>query len=420
MTLGKKIITLIDSKKKRQIIILYIASMIGVLLGLLSSIVNTRFLKPSDYGDVRLVQNYAQLGATLLYLGYFISGSRLLALSENNQEKRNIRGAMLIIVGASATILFILITFCGLFYLNDGLFLLFIASFPLCIYLLLNNYVSLVAEGDNRAGLLSALKVFPYGCYVPLALFVFSNWGATSNLLMLLQGGTFCIIALSLSVLTKPSFGRFNESFQKLSKESKGYGNQVYMGSLTMIATTYVAGIAIGIFSDDNSSVGFYTLALTVTSPMSLLPMTIGVTYFRDFARFNSIPSKVLKASLLLTIGACLCFIVLIKPLVVWLYTEQYSVVGTFAMWLVIGASIHGLGDLFGRFLMSQGQGGQVRNSSIACGCIKLGGYVGLVYLLGVNGAIITTILADSSYCGLMLFYYLRHVRNNNQLKVNY
>ena len=61
------------SKHKRQIIVLYVSTLLGVLLGVLSSIVNTNALDPIDYGDVRYVQNIINFIATFLLLGYLLS-----------------------------------------------------------------------------------------------------------------------------------------------------------------------------------------------------------------------------------------------------------------------------------------------------------------------------------------------------------
>ena len=46
-----------QSKQKQQVVLLYFTTMVGVVLGVLASVINTRFLSPSDYGDVRYVQN---------------------------------------------------------------------------------------------------------------------------------------------------------------------------------------------------------------------------------------------------------------------------------------------------------------------------------------------------------------------------
>lgn len=47
------------TKQTKQVVILYASTLSGVLLGVVASIINTRFLSPADYGDVRYVQNAA-------------------------------------------------------------------------------------------------------------------------------------------------------------------------------------------------------------------------------------------------------------------------------------------------------------------------------------------------------------------------
>ena len=187
----------------------------------------------------------------------------------------------------------------------------------------------------------------------------------------------------------------------------KDYGIQLYWGSLVMVATNYLAGISLGIFNEDNTEVGFYTLAMTVTSPLTTLPAIIGTTYFKQFATQDKIPDKVMKFTILITVISCLCFIILIKPIVTFLYSEEYEKVGTYAIWLSVGYGIHGIGDMINRYLGSHGQGKSIRNSSIANGIFKIFGYTVLVYLWNTEGALLTNVLCSFIYT-IMLFYYYR------------
>ena len=104
----------------------------------------------------------------------------------------------------------------------------------------------------------------------------------------------------------------------------------------------------------------------------------------------------------------CILFILLIHPVVRYLYTDKYAVVGTYASILSVGFCIHGLGDMFNRYLCSQGQGIAVRNASIANGLFKIVGYTGLVALFNTHGAIATTIICDIVYFTCLIFYYVR------------
>ena len=156
---------------------------------------------------------------------------------------------------------------------------------------------------------------------------------------------------------------------------------------------------------------GFYTLALTVTTPLAALPTIVGTAYFKKFAKQSFIPKKVIMATISMTAVTCVLFVVLIHPIVEFLYSERYAVVGTYASILSVGYCIHGLGDMFNRYLCSHGQGVSVRNASIANGVFKVLGYTCLVALFNTNGAIATTIICDVVYFSCLIYYYVRFTK---------
>jgi O-antigen/teichoic acid export membrane protein len=178
-----------------------------------------------------------------------------------------------------------------------------------------------------------------------------------------------------------------------------------------MVSTNYLAGISIGYFNEDNSEVGFYTLALTVTAPLAALPSIIGTTYFKKFATQSRIPRKVIITTVAMTMATCVLFVLLIHPVVRWLYTDRYAVVGTYASILSVGFCIHGLGDMFNRYLCSHGQGVSVRNASIANGIFKILGFTVLVALFNTGGAIATTLACDVVYFACLIYYYVRFTK---------
>ena len=396
-----------QSKQKQQVVLLYFTTMVGVALGVLASVINTRFLSPADYGDVRYVQNIINFIASLLLFGYFLSGSRMLALSKDEYRSRTIRGLMLII----------LIIACYAIHVNtnEHLSWLFIASLPVCFFPLLLNYINTVFQGDNYIGRISIARLLPSLIYVCLAYLIYSKYGASSEKMILLQWGVYTVILFAIIFSAQFNIDNAKIIFHEVNKENKQYGFQLYIGSLVMVATNYIAGITLGMFNQDNSEVGFYTLALTVTSPLATLPAIIGTTYFKQFASQPKIPNKVMKASILLTAGSCLLFILLIKPIVVFLYSEDYATVGTYAIWLSVGFCIHGFGDMINRYLGSHGQGISIRNSSVSNGVFKLFGYTALVYLWNTNGALLTNILCSFIYCFVLLIYYYKFIKQRHE-----
>lgn len=396
----------------KQVALLYFSTLVGVVLGIISSIINTRFLDPSAYGDVRYVQNIINLVASLLLFGYFLSGSRLLALSKDEQYSSRVRGAMVIILLIACVILMIAMGVCVFIYNNSSVSILFLVSLPVCISPLLGNYVNTTAQGDNQIVRLSISRLLPALLYVPIAYLLYKNLGASSTKMILLQWGISTLVLLVIIISTHPSFKNLRPIFAELNRENHDYGFQLYSGSLVMVSTNYLAGIFIGQFNEDYSQVGYYTLALTITSPLTMLPAIIGTTYFKQFASEPKIPTRVMRFSLLLTIVSGILFVLVIKPLVVFFYSERYSIVGLYASVLAIGSCIHGLGDMLNRYLGSHGQGVSIRNASIANGIVKIIGYSVLVFYFNTIGAVITTIACDIIYTAVLIVYYKRFVKS--------
>lgn len=331
-------------KQRRQIILLYGSTLAGVLMGVLSSIVNTRFLIPAEYGDVRYVQNIINFIATFLIFGYFLSGARLMAVSDDRQHVARIKGMMVIILCIACCILSMAMPICYFLHADKPtVAVLFLASMPVCFYPLFLNYIDQTAQGDNQIVHLSLARLLPFLFYVPIGYAVYSHFGATSIRMVLLQWGLYSLIYLGIIIATRPAFRNMRPIWKLLNNENHRYGLQLYIGSLVMVSTNYLAGISLGFFNHDNSEVGFYTLALTVTTPLATLPSIIGTTYFKKFSKQPCIPHKVIIATVAMTMITCILFILLIHPVVRYLYTDKYAVVGTYASILSVGFCIHGL-----------------------------------------------------------------------------
>lgn len=404
------------TKQNKQVIVLYASSVVGMLIGMLNSVLNTRALTPEMYGDVRYVQNIISFVSSLLLFGFFVSGSRLLALSKDEQYSRRIRGILCTILGI--TIVVVMLTMTVLYFVSraqgkDNLAWLFLLAIPCCGNVVLLSYVNTVSQGDNHIGRIALARLLPSTVYFFIAYFVFRAYGATPGKMLFIFNGSAVVILTAIILSTKPSFKALGTSFRLLREENKSYGFNVYLGTLAAVSTGYVSGITLGQFCDNNANVGFYTLALTLATPLTMLPSIIGTTYFKRFAEETKIDRKVMVRSVGLTALTCVVFILCIKYIVAWLYNDSYACVSRYAAWLAIGASLHGLGDMFNRFLGAHGQGKQLRNGAFVCGGVIIIGSTLLVYLFQVNGAIITKTVSDMVYLLMMVLYYLSFTQKN-------
>lgn len=413
-----KILTNI-TKSKKQVLLLYSCTIIGVFIGVLVSILNTRSLCPSEYGDVRYINNIIALISGLFLFGYFVSGCRLLAVSKTREEAREIKGIMLVILFGTVLLMMLVMASLGFFYeivLEKPYANLFFVALPFCGSTILLNYVNTSSQGDNSIGMIAKARLLPGVSYLIIGFLIYYYWGASSIKMILLQNGVYFVVLLVLIILNKPSFRNLRANWRKLNEENRGYGLQVYYGSLCNVSVQYIAGITLGLVALDNTDVGFYTLALTVTTPLAMLPNVIGTTKFKEFAHQNKISGKLIKYTMLLTLVTYLGFIVLIYPVVGFLYNESYGIVALYASFLALGNSFQGLGDVFNRFLGAHSQGKQLRNGAWAAGLVLMIGFTVGIYYWGIWAAIITKILGSLTYFVMMLYFYLNYVKLNKSM----
>ena len=406
------------TKSRKQIIYLYGSTIIGIFLGVLVSILNTRFLEPSDYGNVRYVNNLIAFFSGIFLFGYFISGSRLLALAETKEEASRIKGGLVSILGITVILMMIVMIVCGIihqYYLHKGFYSLFYLVLPVCGSTLLLNYINTSSQGDNSISTIAAARLFPQLFYLIIGFLIYKNWGSSTEKMLLLQNGIAVIVLLFLILKNSPNFSCLKDTFKKLNKENKQYGLQVYYGSLAAVSVQYIAGISLGVFGSDNVEVGFYTLALTVTSPLMMLPNVIGTTYFKQFAHQNNISRKVLWGTYLMSIVSLIGFVILIYPVVDLLYDDSYANVALYASVMAIGFTLHGLGDVYNRFLGAHGKGIYLRNGAFISGTISILGYTIGIYYGGITIAIVTRIISSIVYFFIMMFYYYSYCRSCNK-----
>lgn len=410
------------TKSKLQVLYLYVSTLVGVILGVLISIINTQYLDPVDYGDVHYVQNIINFFSGLMLFGYFVSGCRLLAIAKNKKEANEIKGAMTLILGATVIVMMIIMALCGVihsFILHKPFAHLFYYVIPFSGYALCLNYINTSSQGDNSIGIIALARLLPSVIYLASIAIVFKLWGATSMIALLLNSGiSFCIL-VSLILLNKPSFKNLHQSWDSLKEENKKYGFHVYLGSVSNVSVQYVAGMTLGLFAVNNVNVGYYSLALTATAPLMMLPNVIGTTYFKRFATQKRIERKVLVTTFIMAIVTLVCFDSLIYPIVDFLFNDKYQVVAQYAAFLALASTLHGLGDVFNRFLGAHGKGKCLRNGAFVSGGVALVGYTLGVYLWGINGAISTRIAFALTYFAMMVFYYLQLTKLYNYDKNN-
>jgi len=402
------IINLVKRRKVKQVGSLYTSMGLGLIIGIGVSVVNARLLGPQQYGDLKFLQTLFTFALTFLTLGIFASGSRLLAQKKNEPIKHQLIGSLLTFTSIISVIL--IIGFFIFSFFEESIFnnklghiirifspLLFVFPFQFCL--------TTIMEGDNRIYELSIFETAPKILYFlgAMAFNFFIPLSLTSALAI--QFLFLLLLILIMVIIFKPKFENLKKNFSIVLQENKTYGFHVYIGVLAGVASAHLGGLSIGYFID-NTNVGFFSLALTTSMPLVMIPETVGTTFFKDFANKKFISKQVTNVTLILSICALLFFLLVIKKVIILLYSAEYSAVVLLAYMVSIGNFFHGFGDYIGKFLGAKGKGKEKRNGAFAVGVSNILGYSFLVYYFGVKGAAITKILSSFVYFAMMVFYY--------------
>ena len=191
---------------------------------------------------------------------------------------------------------------------------------------------------------------------------------------------------------------------------NKTYGFNVYFGALFSTGSSALTGLLISYFGINNSGVGFFSLALTITEPLGFIPNVIATTHYKDFSTEKSIPRKLTLITLAVTLSAMIVCWILVGPFVKYFYGPEFRAVIPLTFIVSFGVIMGGFADFFNRFLGSHGQGKALRNSAIIVGIFAMIFNVTLIPLLGETGAAYTTIFSALIYILTMLWFYKRLV----------
>ena len=403
----------------KKIFTMYGASVLGILLGFLISVFNSRALGPEDFGDFKFIETVARFIASIVSVGFFISLTRLVAMNEDKNREKKYVGLFTTIFGIASAIGIVLYLGFSLIephFFDNDLKNSISRYFFIVMVIIGQTAIGEILKGLHKIYTLSFLSVIPLIAYLTIA-YVLDQFIEVDIdfVLFTLYGITFLTVAVMLFRLN-PDFKIPKVMIKELFKENRFNGRPIYFGSLAGVATTHIAGFSISFFMN-NTQVGFFMLALTICTPLLVIPSVLGTIFYKQFVNMRTIPNKVFYFSGLSTILALIVFYSIIEFVVITFYTEAYLPVADIAKFLIIAFIFHGLGDLINRFLGAKGEGKLLRNAAFLVGIVNVLGYTILIKFFDLNGAIITKILASGLYLAVMFMYYFNFIKKNKDVQ---
>jgi len=398
--------------RKKQVLSLYISMVLGVFVGVGGSVINTRILGPQQYGDLKFIQTLFAFVVVFLTLGLFVTGSRLLARDEYKDIENKLIGGIFVLASVVSLIMSTVLLIISIYYdhIFDNnlkevikLFIPFLFVFPFKVCL--EN----ILQGSNRIYALSVFKIMPQLCYMIVAFSINYYYVKLSlPLALAIQFSVLATVIFLMIIYLKPDFKRYKKNIGLIWTENKTYGLHVYFGSIVGVASAHLGGLVVAYFID-TIHVGYYALAFTITAPLTMIPSTVGTTFFKKFANTDKIPGKVILATLGLSSIVIGVFYFIIDDLIILLYSDEFIRVIPLAYIMAPGCIMHGFGDLFNRFLGAHGRGKDLRNTAFCVGTTNIIGFIVLIDNFGITGAASTKLISGTVYCFVLYIYYYKY-----------
>ncbi|HFE63853.1 MAG TPA: hypothetical protein ENK14_05480 [Caldithrix sp.] len=401
------------SQTIRKTFTLYAAQIINLFLGWVVAKFNVSYLSVTEYGQFSFFITAINIGYVFFTFGIFESASRLVALSKSEYDYRKLFGATI-----SFSLICYLI-FSLLFWIShwfiDSFFQVPIANlikflFPLAGVYLINNMWQLLFRGVGKIKELSWYLILPRVVYIIslIGLVVFGKFT--------LFGTTFfnlfslAVIILIFSFRARPVFFQLKESARQMMAEIRRFGVHVYWGEIIKVFLYHTDKVLISFFMNAES-LAYYSLAFTITFPLSFFSNALSTAFYKKFSTSKKIESRVLLFNILWVLVTVVLFILFRKWIVLRLFSAKYATSLTVFPVLAVAFGIGSLSKLYSFYLTAQGAGRAIRNISAATLVFHVVLNLLLIPRYGIMGAATTSLCTYIVDLLLSYYYYLRHRR---------
>jgi len=401
---------LVKTKTTKQTGILYGSQILVMVLGLMVAPIVTRTLGPEKYGVLTFVLAIVFFIALFFEFGFFSAGARLLALSKDKEKDQELIGTLILITSGIGFSFFLALFIFSFFV--DSIFHTSVGNVLKAISILaaiipFQYMLQQVCQGVNEIKKMAIANVIPKIWYL-VGLLIVVGFLKLNVFIALVLNLTGIIIVVGLIIISlKPRFDNLRENLSLIWKETKEYGSHVYFGRIASMGTYNSDKMLISYFAN-TTSVGFYSLAMTLTNPMFLLSSSLSTTMFKGFARKKNIPRKVVYFNFLYLLACCLGIVLFGKYIVVLLFSQKFIKVVPILIILAFANFFRGMTQPYNRFLNAKGWGKAVKRAAFVLTGSNLVGNLALIPFYGAIGAAYASLFAlVINYC-IYVHYYRR------------
>ena len=299
------------------------------LLALVNAVIIARTLGPEGRGDVAIVTTIADLTAILLMLGVQEANINL-AGSEPRERRSLATNSVLFALGFALLGIGVVSALVAVFpgVIGDASFGLLIAALLSVPFLILNQYLRFLIQGDYRFGITNLASLLPslLALVVNGALALAGGLTVTIAVLVFVVGQAWSAAVLVQHVARRSvGFGRPDLA---LARRTLGFGARSHVGRIMQTGNYRLDQWILGALAGSRE-LGLYSVAVAWAESLFLLPTMLASIQRPDLVRAsnaeaNRLASRLFRIGLLLTLVAVLVVLLAAPLLCVVVFGEDF------------------------------------------------------------------------------------------------
>lgn len=398
----------LKSRTAKQTGLLYTSTIGSMILSMIASILVTRSLGPERYGVYSFYISVISFVGLFFRFGVFDSAGLLLAHTNDKNRIRKLIGASFIlglIIGVAYSLFLVLSSWFidEFFKTNVGSIIQYTS--PFLVFLPFYYLITQLSRGTRRVITLALMRILSRATYL-ISIIIAILLNIISVKAFSFAYGISMSISYMLSILMlSPEFNEIKLYIKRILKLTKRYGIHVYLGQIADQSTYKLDSLFITYFVG-TTPLGFYNLAIALISPMVAFSSAFATTIFREFAKKEKIPRKILFYNTLWLITYTTGTIFFGKWIIKLLFTEKFLPTYPLVSILVIAGFFQGMYQPFGMFFESKGFGKIIRNISYITALVNVLGNALLIPFYGTIGAAVASTLSKFIHLLGYLYYY--------------
>jgi len=381
-----------------------------VVISFIISILMTETMSETDFGYYRYALTIITMCVSLINFGYHYSSARLIAVKEENEGQAimSVTTIVMFVISVGFSLVALLI----LYIINLKITPVDTVAFwavSLVFALLLQQMFKTILKGNNRINDIIIQTSLPSVIILITYLIIWINdYKLDFKTALTVYGATHIVIHCITWIRLKLYIPvNFIEVFKVLINENKTNGFQLYKGAIAGVFIADLLTVIVGA-TVDKALFGMYSLALSLSAPITTIPHTMATIKYKENANSQKLQTKNIVFTVMISIIGLIVLNIGVNVLFPVFYSDRYNGALDYLLICSFTFLVHGFGDYFNQFCAAHGLGKNLKFGAYFTGGTQLIFTIFLTPIWGLWGLIIAKFISSTVYFCCMFVNYVR------------